>query len=368
MYYTLFREKSIDCPNRSTGRTKVVCPTCDGGSKREKSLSLDYDNGFYKCHRASCGWQGKVGYQKKYKKPIFSNKTELPKDVVQWFEGRGISQKTLNRMKITFDKGNINFNYFRNDELINIKYRNLKEKKFYQHKEAEKIFYNIDSIKGKSKVIIVEGEMDVLSWMEVIPNDFGVISLDQGAGALNSSLNGKLECLKNCAESINELKEIYLCLDRDEAGIYTQNNLIKRLGEHRCFTIPLPDGVKDANDVMQNKMYDIAIRKESLKRCLQSATPIPVLGIHEINDPLAAKMLNQFRHGRAKGVTTHFPYFDRCFTILAGEMTLFTGTPGSGKSQFLRQIMVNKSYFDGWKWACFVPEDAPSDYFYDDFF
>lgn len=39
---------------------RIVCPMCDGGSSREKSLSVtrNFDSGVYNCYRASCGVKG----------------------------------------------------------------------------------------------------------------------------------------------------------------------------------------------------------------------------------------------------------------------------------------------------------------------
>ena len=53
----------------------------------------------------------------------------------------------------------INFNYFIDNELINIKSRAVAEKDFMLCKDAELIFYNLNGTKGKDKVIITEGEI-----------------------------------------------------------------------------------------------------------------------------------------------------------------------------------------------------------------
>ena len=57
----------------------------------------------------------------------------------------------------------IKFNYFMGDQLINVKYRDGR-KNFKLFKGAEKVFYNINSIVGYEYCVIVEGEMDVLSF------------------------------------------------------------------------------------------------------------------------------------------------------------------------------------------------------------
>ena len=63
------------------------------------------------------------------------------------------------------------FPYYKDSQLVNIKYR-TKDKKFRQENGAERTLFNIDAVKGhwestgRKEVIIVEGEMDVLSMFE----------------------------------------------------------------------------------------------------------------------------------------------------------------------------------------------------------
>ena len=58
----------------------------------------------------------------------------------------------------------IQFPYMRDGELVNIKYRS-QGKAFRMVSGAEKILYNLDNA-GPDKVIVCEGEMDVLSLHE----------------------------------------------------------------------------------------------------------------------------------------------------------------------------------------------------------
>ncbi|MCV6901004.1 hypothetical protein OE165_28630, partial [Escherichia coli] len=64
----------------------------------------------------------------------------------------------------TQEENCIAFDYFFNDELINTKFRDGK-KNFKLVKDAEKILYNLDSVKNSNYVIFVEGEIDVASWL-----------------------------------------------------------------------------------------------------------------------------------------------------------------------------------------------------------
>ena len=57
------------------------------------------------------------------------------------------------------------FPYFRNRELVNVKYRSL-DKEFSQVPRAEKVLFGLDDCIGASEIIVVEGEMDKLALEE----------------------------------------------------------------------------------------------------------------------------------------------------------------------------------------------------------
>ena len=371
--YNEFIKLGIDAPFKNSGVTKVSCPKCEerkGTRTRDKDLSINYTEGFYKCHSSKCTFQGKVG-GKKYSRPEWRNNTTLHASVVKYFEGRGISQRTLKAFQISTDgRNNIEFNYFRKDQLINVKTRfdnGDGSKSFKQHSGAEKIVFNYNSIEGKEKCIIVEGEMDVLSWYEAgVSQEYAIISVDQGAPNPGDKTDGKLECFTNCAHELNGIKEFFICTDKDAPGLYLEQELVRRLGEYRCSIIPLPKDCKDANDLLQNKSYSLSVKCEALKRQLLQAKPVPVPGIHDLSDDVWLEMENNFINGRKKGSKTHFPELNGIFSFLPGDITIITGLPNDGKSQFMRQLAVVKSKMDGWKWACYVPEDFPVDMFYDD--
>ncbi len=72
------------------------------------------------------------------------------------------------------------FPYYRNGQIVNIKYR-TPDKKFWQVKGAEKILYGLNDIKDANEIIIVEGEIDKLSLFEAgIRN---AVSVPDGAPA-----------------------------------------------------------------------------------------------------------------------------------------------------------------------------------------
>jgi len=50
---------------------------------------------------------------------------------------------------------------------------------------------------------------------------------------------------------------------------------------------------------------------------------------------------------------------DKLFTVVPGQLSVVTGLPGSGKSEFIDQIMVNLAQSDGWRFAVASFENPP---------
>lgn len=95
-------------------------------------------------------------------------------------------------------------------------------------------------------------------------------------------------------------------------------------------------------------------------------TPVQIKsdGIIEV-DGVWEEMKKQFFHGKKRGETTHFAEFDINFKWKEGEITLIIARPNAGKTEFMLQLMLMRSVFDGWKWAVFSPENYPVDEFID---
>ena len=51
---------------------------------------------------------------------------------------------------------------------------------------------------------------------------------------------------------------------------------------------------------------------------------------------------------------------DELFTVAPGQLTIVTGLPNSGKSEFLDQIMINLAQNNSWKFAVASFENPPA--------
>ena len=348
----------------TVGKKEGVCPVCSHDRKPEnrkaKCAMYDWERGLGTCMNCDTVFQlhtfkRKGGGTKEYVLPEWRNNTDLSDAAIKWFEGRGISQKTLTDMKISEGQewmpqvnNNVNtiqFNYFINEQLINTKFRDGR-KNFKLVKGAEKIFYNINNIVGHDWCVIVEGEMDALSLYEVgITN---VVSVPNGA-TLNR-LN--LDYLDNCIEYFDDKAKIILATDSDEAGQNLQQELIRRFGAEVCWMADF--GIhKDANDLL------IADGRNALLDAIHNSTAVPlenVVTVNDINDELEEFIHEGFKPGYQVGLDN----FDSIFSTYTGQFITVTGVPSSGKSDFVDRMAVGYQMKYGWKTAFASPENKPT--------
>jgi twinkle protein len=63
--------------------------------------------------------------------------------------------------------------------------------------------------------------------------------------------------------------------------------------------------------------------------------------------------------GLPKGASVGWRCVDELYTVGMGQWTLVTGTPGSGKSEWLDAVMVNLAKQGGWHFVIYSPENWP---------
>lgn len=67
-----------------------------------------------------------------------------------------------------------------------------------------------------------------------------------------------------------------------------------------------------------------------------------------------------YKHGFAKGIElNNLRLFSEHLRIAKNELTIFTGYPASGKSEFVDELMVGLALQEKWKCAVFSPENYP---------
>lgn len=370
--------------NRQSGKIKTFCPQCHDTrhNKADKSLSVDLDKKVWNCHY--CGWagtlnesefddspEGKRRWMEKqpwfkpaeirrekpvYKKPAPRATAGISERAQAWFTSRGISAQTVKEMKITEgmeympqkqgQANTVQFNYFKNGELVNVKYR-TGDKCFKLCSGAELLPYNIDAIKGQRDCIITEGEMDALSFIEI--GFKNVISVPNGANANLSYLDDYIE------DYFDDKDTIFVAPDTDTKGVLLRDELLRRFGAERCRVLDYGADCKDANEVLMKH------GREALKRCLAEAPEVKLEGVFTVSD-FEQSLDALFEHGMQKGVTIGHDCFDRLCSFETKRLCVVTGIPGSGKSEFIDEIAERLNMRYGWRFAYFSPENAPLAY------
>ncbi len=349
-------------PSGRLDEERTLCPECSAHRKKNKDKCLAWNNksniGY--CHNCTASFYVfNPAEPKQYMVPEWKNITELSDHAVKWFTSRMISQDTLVKMRVYTtmefmpqhgkEVEAICFPYFFQDKLYNIKYRGPL-KSFKMFSGAELIFYNQDAILNYEDIIIVEGEIDALSFIGC--GFMNVISVPNGA-------NVKLEYLDSYVSLFEKTKRIYLATDQDTKGIELRDELARRLGPERCLLVNFKD-CKDANE------YLIKYGGVEFPALIKDARYVPIKGIITV-DHISNDIQSLFTEGVPPGKIINEP-FDEFIRWETGRLAIVTGIPSSGKSEFVDYLVMKMNILHGWKAAYFTPENYPLKYHYSKLF
>ena len=357
----LVDKKEYEVLATKQGENAQTCPVCSAERRKklDKCFSFNLLKGAGKCSHCGVVLVEKKDFAPKrtqieYKRPLFKSGSKYSPDLIKFFNARKVSEKTLLENKVTeglewmpqfnAEINTIQFNYFRNGELINVKYRG-KNKSFKLAKGAELIFYNLDCTIHNNTIIIVEGEMDCLALYEC--GFKNAISVPNGAtlGKIN------LDYLDNCIDSFSPDTKFILAVDNDAAGLNLQNELARRLGAENCTYVRFKD-CKDANECLIK--YGI----QGVTEAINDAKEFPIEGVFNASD-IEDEILNFYNNGLPKGSGIGMAEFDMYLRFQEGYLTTITGIPGHGKSEFLDFILCKLNISHDWKTALYSPENHP---------
>ena len=368
-----WHEFGIEVPPGRSGEVATTCPKCSPHRKNQKAKCLSANTENYKwfCHH--CGWAGSLeqGEDRKsnpfefvpktYYKPKYNPQPETDQSkMLKWFADRGIPANVVAKNQITTntvwmpqleaETKAIQFPYYRNGEVINIKSRDHL-KNFRMESGAERILYGMDAISDTTTLIIVEGEIDKLSLETAgFPN---CVSVPDGAPSPKTKdYTSKFAFLENCEEWLGQFKKFILAVDNDEPGKKLEEELSRRLGRDRCFQTQWPVGCKDANDVLVKHGI------QQLGTAIKHSFPYPVQGLFEVTSFLP-QIKRLYDNGMVRGVNTGWGCVNELINFSTGQWTVVTGIPGHGKSEWLDALMVNLAHAYGWCFAVFSPENQP---------
>jgi len=268
-------------------------------------------------------------------RPVFKRparpQCQPPKSQVrEWLLGRGLTDQTIEAFRIGEQvrdgKQVAVFPYLRDGELVNAKYRDVAEKRgMRQEAGAEPCLFGWHLIDPKVRAVaITEGEIDAMTLHQA-----GIPALSVNAGA------GNHQWIENDWERLERFSEIWVCFDDDEPGRKGAAEVIQRMGIERCK--PVRFGAKDANQWLQD-----GASGEDFLGAIKDARPQDPAELLSMSDVMSAVKALMYPAAQA----TRDPALligSKCyewFEFRLGELTVWTGYNGHGKSLMLNQVLI----------------------------
>lgn len=239
---------------------------------------------------------------------------------------RKIDASILNRFRVKVapeSKAIVFPCYSPKDELINRSYRTLGEKKkVWQDTGCAPCLFGWQALSDRAyqtrSVILCEGQVDCMTWTQW---GFDALSIPNGSGQT---------WIEYEWDNLQVFDTIYISFDMDGAGAENARKAMQRLGLHRCMVIEIPN--KDANDCLlagknaEDARQWVLVARPPVMKGLIAAKDLRKRFLREI-EPKEPVFTLPFLRTKNE---TDVGYYPR-----RGEITLWSGVSGQGKSTFI---------------------------------
>ena len=239
------------------------CPICKKESSDNPHFSINLETKQYYCHSTGRGGSIEeledfdvdlenisIKKEKKIQAANFDSimksraDKHLGEDWLTYLKGRGISEKGLGRLVRLGRNNTMMIPVTDGEHVVSIKYRTMDKKMSSEKGSQSNYLVNWQNIKNKSYLIIVEGEIDLLSAIEAGYDN--VVSLPFGAKNLKA-----IEHQKTWIESFSK---ITIAVDNDIPGEECKKEIIEILRRVKNKVHEVNFGTyKDLNEVLQDK-------------------------------------------------------------------------------------------------------------------
>ena len=354
---------------------RYICPACSAERKHshDPCLSITVEGSLAKWQCWHCNFAGAMRLTER--RPLFQSTPapiimpEMEEDeneaAYAWLSTRGITRSIAKEAGVIGGNKFIDgknqkvcgFVYKKGSEPYAIKWRAVAEKGFIQTGSAN-TFWQIDRVTKGTQIVIVEGEVDCLSLLQA-----GVTAVSVPNGAPNTVSHAdipksavpsdkKYKYMWEAKAILDDAPKIIIATDSDNPGNILAEELARRIGRAKCWRVLWPDGCKDANDVLRTH------GSQALRDCIENAQPWPVKGLYDA-EHFFDRVVALYDKGLPKGESTGFKCIDEIYTVVPGQLTVVTGSPGSGKSTMIDNFMVNMAKNKDWKFAVCSFENPP---------
>jgi len=360
-----------------SGHFRAPCPFCSStrspANRRDKCLAVDVeaDRVVWYCHH--CSDKGAVPFEtnsrprpaptpapRKDMAPIIRPMNQA---VREFLISRSISTDTAEAFQVGASSrwfGKIQANaeaialpFIDADGRIEyVKFRSLEGKDFSSEGKPRTLFGSQLWQMGRD-IIITEGELDTLAVAEAVGLEtYNIGSVAAGAMAKPSDSldNPRLAFLQPLADFFEKASRVLIAVDMDGPGNILAEEIVRRIGRAKCWRVNWRR--KDANEVL-------ALGVEAVREDLSAASAWPMAGLYDAihyQDQIDKYLAEGFK----PGLSTGYSFLDDYYTVEGGQLTVVTGLPGSGKSEFVDMLMVNLAEASGWKFAICSWENPPA--------
>ncbi len=183
-------------------------------------------------------------------------------------------------------------------------------------------------------------------------NDAEVEALNDAGFPQALAIVGNPEVVfRQYADHLAELKQITLAMPTTPDGLRFREKLAARFGRHRCSLVKWPAGADSATQTLA------LFTRQHLIDALQAAEPYPIEGVQQVKPGT----LQALRDQSAPGVmSTGATATDNVVMLpTEGRLIVVTGWPGSGKTNWVRFVMVHTAAKHDRRWLVFSPEMQP---------
>jgi twinkle protein len=261
-------------------------------------------------------------------------KCSAPKSAVKDYliQERKLSERAIAAYHVGERNRTMVFPYLLGSELILVKYIGIDRDQKGHHEvtsEAgcEDILFGWPVIEPNAReVTITEGEIDAMTAFDY---GFPALSVPRGGGG-----GAKQKWIESDFDRLSRFEVIYLALDMDGPGEEAVQAITDRLGRHRCRRVKLPH--KDLNAC---RMADV--KPDEIRACFANAKTL---------DPPELRSAGEFTDdvirlfwpadGASQGYRLPYDKIGDRLLFRPGELTIWTGPAGSGKSQLLSHGLV----------------------------
>lgn len=263
-----------------------------------------------------------------------TNEPALSASARAWLQARALDPDLCERLGIASRLARdgksdvIVFPFERDGAVESLKFRTTVTKDFI-HKGGGKLFWRHDVIADEGladqPLVITEGEFDAVAAIQA--GHWRTVSFSAGAPQKpteGDKTDGKYVCIEAARAGLDACTEIILAVDGDAAGTALLSDLTTRLGPARCKFLTYPQGCKDLNDVLMVQGV------EGVRACIEGARWVRARGVFKLSELPPLPPLKVWKPDLHK-----LSGLDDLLTICPGQVSIWTGYAGDGKSTLL---------------------------------